>query len=109
LLIDKNTGEVIARRVFIADRFWPKFWGLQFKKDIPEDYAFIILNCNSIHTCFMRFDLDVVFVDRSFRALKVYRGLKPFRVTPPVKGAYAVIELKARKRSVGTGQVFELA
>ena len=57
----------------------------------------------------MRFDLDVVFVDRSFRVLKVYRGLKPFRMTPPVKDAYAVIELKAKKQPMETGQIFELA
>ncbi|MGI6702895.1 MAG: DUF192 domain-containing protein [Clostridia bacterium] len=109
MLINKETGAVIATKVHIAERFWPKFWGLQFKKSIPEDYALIILNCNSIHTCFMRFDLDVVFVDRSFRVLKVYRGLKPFRMTPPVKDAYAVIELKAKKQPMETGQIFELA
>ncbi|MDD3850908.1 MAG: DUF192 domain-containing protein [Firmicutes bacterium] len=108
MLKNSETGAVIATDVFIADRFWPKFWGLQFRKSIPDDFACIILGCNSIHTCFMRFDLDAVFVDREWRVLKVYRGLRPFRVIPVVKGAHAVIELKSGIRCIKPGQVLEL-
>lgn len=103
VLINKETGTVIASEVFVADRFWPKFWGLQFKKSIPDDFAFIILDCRSIHTCFMRFNLDTVFVDRRFKVLKVYRNLKPFSMTPLVKDAYAVIELKHGRLDIEPG------
>lgn len=108
MLINKETGHVIAKSVFVADRFWTKLAGLQFRKNIPDDFAFVILNCSSIHTCFMRFGLDAVFVDRSWRVIKVYRGLKPFRVTPAVKGAYAVVELNHRERDIEPGHALEL-
>ena len=108
VLINKETGTVIASEVFVADRFWPKFRGLQFKKSIPVDFAYMILNCRSIHTCFMRFNLDAVFVDRRLKVLKVYRNLRPFSVTPLVKDAYAVIELKHGRRDIEPGHGLEL-
>lgn len=103
VLINKETGTVIASEVFVADKFWPKFWGLQFKKSIPDDFAYIILGCRSIHTCFMRFNLDAVFVDRRLKVIKVYRNLKPFSVTPLVKDAFAVIELKHGRLDIEPG------
>ena len=103
MIINRNSGAVIAGKVFVADRFWSKLAGLQFRKNIPDDFAYVIPGCRSIHTCFMRFDLDAVFVDRSWRVVEVYNGLRPFRVTPAVKGAYAVIELKHGKRSIKPG------
>ena len=108
VLINKETGTVIASKVFVADRFWLKFRGLQLKKSIPDDFAYIILGCRSIHTCFMRFNLDAVFVDGRFKVLKVYRNLKPFSVTPFVKDAFAVIELKHGERDVEPGHDLEL-
>lgn len=108
MIINKQTGTVVARDIFVADRFWTRFWGLQFRKSIPDDFAYIILGCRSIHTCFMRFDLDAVFVDRSWKVVRVYRGLRPFSVTPAVKNAWAVIELKHRDRDIEQGQVLEL-
>lgn len=108
VLINKETGTVIASEVFVADRFWPKFRGLQFKRSIPDDFAYIILDCRSIHTCFMRFNLDAVFVDRRLKVLKVYQNIKPFSVTSLVKDAFAVIELKHGKRDIEPGNSLEL-
>lgn len=35
--------------------------------------------CNAIHTCFMRYPIDVLFVDRDGRAVRVLRDVKPWR------------------------------
>jgi hypothetical protein len=108
MLVNRDTGEVIAKSVFVAKTFWPRFKGLQFTKTIPPDFAYIITGCGSIHTCFMRFKLDAVFVDENWTVLKVHSGLKPFRVTNPVKDARAVIELKHRNLCIEPGHVLEL-
>ncbi len=108
MLINKDTGNIIASRVFVARKFWPKLKGLQFKQNIPPDFAYIIENCSSIHTCFMRFDLDAVLVDGDWKVLWVYRGLKPFKMTRSVKGARAVIELKHGNLQVEPGHRLEL-
>jgi uncharacterized membrane protein (UPF0127 family) len=50
--------------------------------------------CAAVHTAFMRFALDVVFVDRTGRVRKIVRGLEPWRMSASF-GAYAAIELAA--------------
>lgn len=49
--------------------------------------------CNSIHTAFMRFAIDVVYVDRSGQVVKVVSKLKPFRVSGVLRSTCSVIEL----------------
>jgi hypothetical protein len=48
-------------------------------------------NCRSLHTCFMRFDLDILFLDAEGQLLKAYRGVKPFRmICGPQKAAHCL-------------------
>ena len=49
--------------------------------------------CTSVHTAFMRFAIDVVYVDRARRVVKVCPEVKPFRASAVLRGARAVIEL----------------
>jgi uncharacterized membrane protein (UPF0127 family) len=51
----------------------------------------IIAPCNGIHTFFMRFTIDVLFVDRQGTVLKVCRGLKPWRIGLSLR-AFAALE-----------------
>jgi uncharacterized protein len=62
-------------------------WGLE------PDRALVIEPCSSIHTFFMRFPIDVVFIDRDSRVLKVAECVKPWRVLLGGKGAHAAVEL----------------
>jgi len=50
--------------------------------------------CPAVHTAFMRFPIDVVFVDREGRVRKIVRGLAPWRISASL-GAYAAIEFTA--------------
>ncbi|MBA1334368.1 MAG: hypothetical protein HPY66_2217 [Firmicutes bacterium] len=108
MLFNKTTGVMLANKVFLAQNFWTRLKGLQFRKSVPEDYACIILDCKSIHTCFMRFNLDVIFVDREWRVLRIHKSLKPFRFTKPLKNAYAAIELRSGHLQVEAGQTLTL-
>lgn len=47
----------------------------------------------SIHTAFMRFAIDVVYVNRSGQVVKVVSDLKPFRMSGVLRGGRSVIEL----------------
>ena len=49
--------------------------------------------CTSVHTAFMRFAIDAVYTDRSWRVVKLSPNLKPFRVSGVLRGGYATIEL----------------
>ena len=73
--------------------------------DFEASSALIIAPCFSIHTMFMRFDIDAVFVDEEGRAVKVVRELRPWRIAVD-PSAHAVVELPAgrlRDREVNVG------
>jgi uncharacterized membrane protein (UPF0127 family) len=61
---------------------------------MPEGAALILAPCWSIHTWFMRFPIDVLFVSRTGTVLGARHALAPWRLALR-PGAFAVIELAA--------------
>jgi len=86
-------GKGIDIRVFLAQNFFDKAKGLMFSN--RKDRALLILSCNSIHTFFMRFTIDAVFLNSQNRIVKILKGIKPFRAVLPVASASKVLELPA--------------
>ena len=68
--------------------------GLLGSKDFKEGEGLLITPCNSVHTFFMRFAIDVVFLDKENSVVKVVRSMKPFRLAMALS-ASAVLELPA--------------
>ncbi|HRO67160.1 MAG TPA: DUF192 domain-containing protein, partial [Pseudobdellovibrionaceae bacterium] len=62
---------------------------------LPADEALWILRCNSIHTFFMMFPIDCVFVNRDLEVKALRRNVVPWRMVFPVWGASSVIEMAA--------------
>jgi len=73
----KNT--VVAEEVTLATSMWSRFWGLMGRKNLADGHGLLIDPCSSIHMFFMRFSLDVVFLDDEGRVKKVVAGIKPWR------------------------------
>jgi len=95
----KNSIQV-ASEVELATSFVCRSVGLLGRAKLPQGNALWIqgtkfIACNSIHTFFMRFAIDVLFVDRELKVKKVYRNLVPWRMTWPVNSAFSVFELPA--------------
>jgi uncharacterized membrane protein (UPF0127 family) len=90
-----SKGTVLAAQARLADNVWSRFWGLMGRRSLPEGEALLISPCSSVHTAFMRFSIDVVFLDRADRVVKVARQLKPYRIAMGTKGAQRVLELPA--------------
>lgn len=67
-------------RVHQAQGYWQRMRGLLGSRAMASDVAFKISPCNSVHTAGMRYAIDVVFVDRRGRILKVVPQLAPWRV-----------------------------
>lgn len=91
-LIHKETNLILANDLRIAESFWDRTRGLMFRNQFPGD-GLVIEPCNSIHNCFVRFPIDVIFVDKNLRIVKILKNFKPWR--------FSLIYLKAKK-------VFEL-
>jgi uncharacterized membrane protein (UPF0127 family) len=85
---------VIAWRGELADSLWTRFRGLMLRQSLDADQALIIDPCSSIHMFFMRFPLDVLYVDRHDRIVRVQENIQPWRIGPlRTKGARYVVEL----------------
>ncbi|MEY8353957.1 DUF192 domain-containing protein [Lachnospiraceae bacterium 54-53] len=87
----------------IAGSFLKRMLGLMFIPGLPEGKALILSPCSGVHTCFMRFAIDVVYLDRNYVVVKK-ETLFPWRIGRFVKGAGSVMELNrnaAGKLQVG--------
>jgi len=102
-LVERDTGHVIVERLEFATTFSQRFWGWQFRAPPPAGEGLLIRPCNSIHTCWMRFPVDVIFVDRDGEVLAVKRNVLPWRATFPVWGATIAVEVPAGAASVLPG------
>ncbi|SFH34187.1 hypothetical protein SAMN05660649_04818 [Desulfotomaculum arcticum] len=85
---------LIADQVFMADNLFTRLKGLLGKTCMEQGQAMVIKPCNSIHTCFMRFNIDVLFIGKNNEVVKVVRNMAPFRFAAAIKAKY-VIELPA--------------
>ncbi len=94
--ISKN--KVLAERVKFAKGLFRQTFGLMFKSKIDYGllFNFNIENKHYFHTCFMRFPIDILFLDSKKRVLKVMKNVKPWGFNICGKGKY-VIELPAGK------------
>ena len=68
-----------ALTIHRADSFLSRLLGLLARPPLSADEALYLAPCASIHTAFMRYAIDVAFVDRSGRVLELVSHLKPFR------------------------------
>ncbi len=86
----QRTGNVIAQQVVFARTFYSRLKGLMGRPNLPQGEALLLDPCPQIHTCFMRFDIDVVFVDRSGQAVAVLEQIKPWRMSKFYSGCRAL-------------------
>lgn len=76
-----------------ARRFHQRLIGLMFSAQLPTDQAFFIPNCTSVHTCFMRYPIDLVYVDANGVITTLVAHVKPWRASRAKKPSKHVIEL----------------
>lgn len=89
----KNT--LVAVECRVADSYFSRLVGLMGKKSLAPFHGLWITPCRDIHSCFMRFEFDAIFVDAENRVLHLVERMKPWRVSKFVKGGRAVLELPA--------------
>lgn len=70
--------------------FKSRLMGFMFKKEF--DYALLFDNCNSIHTFFMKRNIDVIMCDKNNKVLYFYPNLDKRKIILPKKNVKKVIE-----------------
>jgi len=98
-LIDKTTGKVIASKVELADTFWRRFRGLMFRRRFQGGSAMLFSlprpGRYGIHMFFVRFPIDLLYLDSRFVVVELRAGVRPWRVHRPKTIANYLIELPA--------------
>jgi uncharacterized membrane protein (UPF0127 family) len=87
------SGMVIVEQLEVADGFWSRMAGLQFRRSLPTGAGLLIVPCSAVHTCWMRFAIDLVGIDRFGNVIAVKKHVKPWRIAVLPRGVYAILEL----------------
>ena len=88
-------GTVVVSAGRVADRFWPRLIGLMLARPLPAGAGLVIVPCSSIHTQFMRFPIDVLYVNKEDVIVGIDRNLRPWRIGGFYKKVHYVVELPA--------------
>jgi uncharacterized membrane protein (UPF0127 family) len=94
--VNFNSGaELLIDNLEVAESLIKRGTGLLGRQGLDVSQALWIKPCNNIHTFFMKFAIDCIFVDRNLEIKKIVQKVKPFRMVGPYWKAYSVIETKA--------------
>jgi uncharacterized membrane protein (UPF0127 family) len=94
LILNERNGMVVADTVLSAFDSKTRRKGLLSFELFPPGHAMVIAPTSAVHTWFMRFPIDLAFIDCRGLVLKTYTALKPWRMAASLR-ADAVIELPA--------------
>ena len=94
VLLNARTGMVLAHSLAAAFDSKARRTGLLGRDRLEEGHALIIAPTNAVHTFFMRFAIDVVFVRKNGLVVRTHHAVKPWRIAGALRG-HAAIELPA--------------
>jgi uncharacterized membrane protein (UPF0127 family) len=107
----REDGRVVCEHLLVAARPLQRMRGLLGRRSLPEAEGILLRPAGSVHTFFMRFPIDAVFLDRELVVLGIEPDLGPWRLAGR-RGAKSVVELAAgecERRGVVVGDRLALA
>jgi uncharacterized protein len=93
-LAEVQRAQTAPLEFIVARSFFARLGGLLALPRLREGQALVLAPCNSVHTLFMRYAIDVAFVDKQGRVMKLVEGLQPWRAASCWR-AQATVELAA--------------
>lgn len=106
MILNNTTNELIDINIKYADNIFRRFKGLMGKKDIDFALLFCNLKDSSIHSHFMRFEIDVYFLDKN-NVVFEKTSLKPWKFYRPKKQAKYILESKKNLLKIEIGDKLE--
>ncbi|MFN0110068.1 MAG: DUF192 domain-containing protein [Blastocatellia bacterium] len=95
----RATGQLLAEEVALANTFLTRLRGLIARSRLAPAQALWLRPCNGVHTWWMHYSIDVIFLDRDLRIVKLVENMRPFRLTAPHREARSVLEMAAHSIS----------
>jgi uncharacterized membrane protein (UPF0127 family)/CheY-like chemotaxis protein len=105
LIVNLSSERVVCERGVVADRALSRMRGLLGRRQLPYGEGLLLEPAPAIHTAFMRFPIDVVFLDAYMRVIKIVESVPPWR-SLAARRARSVLELaagQATQRGVTVG------
>ena len=102
---NQTTDKLIAGNLKLVDGFFGRLVGLLATSSLKEGEGIVLKPCTQIHTFFMRFAIDAIFVDKDFTVLHVIENMKPWRISALLLKSLYAVELPSGtlKGSVNSG------
>ena len=107
----RTDGVVVCEECLVAATPFTRMRGLLGKSSLPSGQGILLRPAASVHTFFMRFSIDVVFLDDELRVVAIAADLRPWRAAGK-RGARAVVELPAgecERRGLAVGDQLRFA
>ena len=89
-----DRGTTVATGGRLYDSYWQRFRGLMLRGGV-DGGGILLTKSSSIHSCFMRFRFDAIFIDDDGRVTKVVPAMRPWWIAFGGKGAKHTLELEA--------------
>lgn len=108
--VNVTRGTVLASRLEVAGTGGTRRKGLLGRNSLEPGEGLWIAPCESVHTFFMRFAIDLVYLDRKHRVRKVRHSVGPWRISACLT-AHSVLELPAgsvRATQTKLGDIVEI-
>jgi len=114
ILTIKNTKNnfILGNKIYLANNSITRLSGLMGKESFGEIDGMLIKPCNSIHTFFMKFPIDVIFISKDNKIIRVVENLKEWKISPIVFKAHSTLELPIKtieKTNSEVGDILEIS
>lgn len=103
MLLEYNNKKI---KIVNCVSFFSRLKGFMFKKEINN--ALLFNKCNSIHTFFMKCNIDVIMCNKDNKILYYYNNLGKNKVILPKKGVYKTIELSVNYFDIEIGKYIRI-
>jgi len=106
-----KSQNMLLQNLMIAENLKDRSVGLLKYSKLSDDQGLWIFNCKSIHTFFMKFAIDAIFIDKQMKIVSIAEDINPFRMLFPRWSADSVIEVNAgvtKKWNLKIGEVLRV-
>lgn len=95
IILNSTKNVTVTNTEEIANTFLKRLKGLLGRSHLPEKHGMLIYPCKQIHSYFMKFPFDAVFLTRDNRVIYFMEDVKPGKISPLIAKAFSVLELPA--------------
>ncbi len=92
-ILNKTRETTLMVHGFVANNFWLRLKGLLGKKSLQMGEGLILVNEKSIHTLFMNFAIDVIYVNKDYEVIRTDVNMVPYRLGSYVREAKYILEM----------------